>query len=138
MFYFISYEDKVLNQLKKINDDKWKDFLEKKFNSLLKKNYLFYEREFNYFPEYLGYKRFDYEYQCKYLFCLYEVFLSIFNKYKPKLFISELMTGLPDAVIQDLSKSKKFKYVAMRPSKILNGTVFCNPTEGLSIESWLQ
>ena len=39
------------------------------------------------------------------------------------------MTGLPDAVIQDLSKSKKFKYVAMRPSKILNGTVFCNPTE---------
>ena len=30
-------------------------FLEKKFNSLLK-NYLFYEREFNYFPEYLGYK----------------------------------------------------------------------------------
>ena len=33
-------------------------------------------------------------------------FFVNFNKYKPKLFISELMTGLPDAVIQIYQNQK--------------------------------
>ncbi len=135
---FISYENEVIKLLKKIKGNSWQNFLENEFLDLQKRNFLFYEREFNYFPSYFGYKRYNYEYQCKYLYSLYKVLFKIIKRYKPKFVISELLNGIPDAVIDVFSKKLNFKYISMRPSKISNGVVFCEPNNDTPINLGME
>ena len=130
---FVNYEKDVLIHLKKIQGSSWKKYLENEFLNKNKKNFLFYEREFNYFPGYFGYSKYNYDYQCKYLYSLHKVLYKIIKKYKPKFVISELINGMPDAILNDFSKKTDFKYICMRTSKISDGVVFCNPNNDIPI-----
>ena len=64
------------------------------------------------FQNYFGYSKYNYDYQCKYLFSLLKFCMKLLKKYKPKFVISELINGMPDAILNDFSKKKlNFKYI---------------------------
>ena len=68
------------------------------------------------------------------MYSLYEILPKIIKKCNPKFVISELLNGLPDAVIHDLSEKLKFKYISLRPAKISNGVIFCDPDNDTPID----
>lgn len=84
------------------------------------------EREFNFFPEYFGYRHVDYDFQMRYLVSCVMVFEEWLDKHNVTAIVSELLTGLPDSILFEICKTREVKYISIRSSKMTPGMIVCD------------
>ncbi|MCE9550578.1 MAG: capsular biosynthesis protein [Betaproteobacteria bacterium] len=87
---------------------------------------IYSEREFNFFPFYFGDKQVSHEHQLKYLVGCFKVFDQWVSKVRIDFIVSELITGVADAVLKAVAEKNGINYFSVRPSKMTPGVVVCN------------
>lgn len=87
---------------------------------------IYSEREFNFFPFYFGDEPIFGEFQLKYLVGCFNVFEQWLDRGHIDFIVSELITGLADAVLKAVAEKKDINYYSVRPSKVTSGIVVCN------------
>lgn len=87
---------------------------------------IYCEREFNFFPEYFGDSRVEYEFQIRYLVSCVNVFEEFVANNNIACVISELLTGLPDSILYAVCRKNSVKYLSVRSSKMVPGVIMCD------------
>jgi hypothetical protein len=87
---------------------------------------IYSEREFNFFPEYFGSKVVSREFQLKYLSACFSIFESWLEESNVDGIFSELVIGMPDAILKAVAEKKGVKYYSVRQSKMTKGIVVCD------------
>ena len=87
---------------------------------------IYSEREFNFFPSYFGVRPVSCEHQLKYLVGCFSVFDQWLSNNSIELVVSEMITGLADAVFKAVAEKRGIKYLSVRQSKVEPGLVVCD------------
>jgi hypothetical protein len=111
------YKIKLSQEIKRLELE-YKDV---DFNRLIQS-----EREFSYYPHYFSDQPVSRDTKYRYMVCLFKVFESYVQDIQPDYIFSEMVTGLVDGVLYEVSKKCNVKYIGIRPSKIGRGVVFCD------------
>lgn len=87
---------------------------------------IYSERELSYFPRYFGDKAVAPD--SKVLLCTaaFIYFEQYIEKNKPKLIVSEMVTGMLDGAFKEVANRNRIKYIGIRNSKITPGVVLCD------------
>jgi hypothetical protein len=116
-------------------EEKWNDIdvsyaslcnLEEKYPESNLLRALYCERQYNFLPGYLNYRRIPYQKQLKYLVGCFAVFEQWLAEKQVDCIVSELLTGLPDSVLCSVCKKKGVPYISLRSSKLLPGIITCD------------
>jgi len=100
--------------------------LRKKYPDIDFMRAIYSEREFNYFPEYFGYDGVSHESQMRYLVSCFKVFEEWVESNNITAVVSELLTGLPDSILYGICKHNLIRYISVRSSKMIAGTIICD------------
>jgi hypothetical protein len=87
---------------------------------------LYSEREFNYYPYFFGSKAVSSNHQLKYLVGCFEVFNTWLDIVSIDFIVSELIIGMADGVLKEVSERRAVPYYSFRQSKMIPGVVVCN------------
>ena len=91
------------------------------------------DRNVNFFPKFFNLNRLDFIDKQSELVALFLFFEDYLDNNSINFIISELIIGMPDAILYEVAKSKGVKYISMRSSRVFKGFIFSDPYTELPV-----